>query len=100
MAERVEKTSNVLRESNLIGSVEKDLLDAISLDAQGGILLVLLKSLKAAGKFDEVRKLIDESSRHQQKVILRLEIKHYIEDLGYEYVKDISDSEAVVRLPS
>ena len=30
MAERVEKTSNVLRESNLIGSVEKDLLDAIS----------------------------------------------------------------------
>ena len=31
---------------------------------------------------------------------MRLEIKHYIEDLGYEYVKDISDSEAVVRLPS
>lgn len=30
MAERVKKTSNVLRESNLIGSVEKDLLDAIS----------------------------------------------------------------------
>ena len=64
MAERVEKTSNVLRESNLIGNVEKDLLDAISLDAQGGIHLVLLKSLKTTGKFDEVRdKALHRGSR-------------------------------------
>lgn len=36
---------------------------------------------------------------HKQKVILQKEIKHYIEDLGWEFVKDLNTRESIVRLP-
>ena len=36
---------------------------------------------------------------HKQKVILARELRHYIEDLGWEYVKDLGDKEAIVKLP-
>jgi len=36
---------------------------------------------------------------HNQKVIPMKEVKHYIEDLGWEYVKDLGEKEAIVRLP-
>lgn len=36
---------------------------------------------------------------HSQKVIPMREVKHYIEDLGWEFVKDIENKEAIVRLP-
>lgn len=35
---------------------------------------------------------------HSQKVIPMKEVKHYIEDLGWEFVKDIENREAIVRL--
>ena len=36
---------------------------------------------------------------HSQKVIPMRDVKHYIEDLGWEFVKDIENKEAIVRLP-
>jgi hypothetical protein len=37
---------------------------------------------------------------HRQKVVKQSELKHYIEDLGWEFVKDMNTKEAIVRLPS
>jgi hypothetical protein len=36
---------------------------------------------------------------HSQKVVPVKEVRHYIEDLGWEYVKDLGDKEAIVKLP-
>ena len=36
---------------------------------------------------------------HSQKVVPMREVRHYIEDLGWEYVKDLGDKEAIVKLP-
>ncbi|MCL5873745.1 MAG: site-specific integrase [Candidatus Thermoplasmatota archaeon] len=36
---------------------------------------------------------------HKQKVISTKEVKHYIEDLGWEFIKDLGDKEAIVKLP-
>ena len=36
---------------------------------------------------------------HSQKVVSMKEVRHYIEDLGWEYVKDLGDKEAIVKLP-
>lgn len=36
---------------------------------------------------------------HRQKVISQSEIKHYIEDLGWEYVRDLGSREAIVWIP-
>lgn len=36
---------------------------------------------------------------HKQKVIPIREVKHYIQDLGWEYVKDLGNKEAIVKLP-
>ena len=35
---------------------------------------------------------------HRQKVIPQTEIKHYIEDLGWEYVKELNPRESIVKL--
>ena len=35
---------------------------------------------------------------HRQKVIPQSEIRHYIEDLGWEYVKDLNTRESIVKL--
>jgi hypothetical protein len=53
----------------------------------------------------ELLRIIDEKKQnsinngHRQKVIPRNELKHYIEDLGWEYVKELSKKEAIVKLP-
>lgn len=42
---------------------------------------------------------MESNNGHKQKVIPQNEIKHYIEDLGWEYVKDLNARESIVRLP-
>jgi len=36
---------------------------------------------------------------HRQKIAQQSEIKHYIEDLGREYVKDLNNRESIIKLP-
>ena len=36
---------------------------------------------------------------HKQKVISIREVKHYIQELGWEFVKDLGDKEAIIKLP-
>ena len=36
---------------------------------------------------------------HKQKVIPIKEVRHYIEDEGWEFVKDLGDKEAIIKLP-
>lgn len=48
-------------------------------------------------KLDEKRKS-QMNNGHSQKVIPMREVKHYIEELGWEYVRDLG-SEAIVRIP-
>lgn len=36
---------------------------------------------------------------HKQKVVLNSEVKHYIEDLGWEFVKDLNNRESIVKFP-
>ena len=45
------------------------------------------------------KKALSQNNGHKQKVILARELRHYIEDLGWEYVKDLGDKEAIVKLP-
>lgn len=49
-------------------------------------------------KIDE-KKQKSINNGHRQKVIPRTELKHYIEDLGWEYVKEVSKKEVIVKLP-
>ena len=54
---------------------------------------------------EELQKKVREKMRmitnngHSQKVVPMREVRHYIEDLGWEYVKDLGDKEAIVKLP-
>ena len=49
-------------------------------------------------KIDE-KKLKSVNNGHRQKVIPIKELKHYIEDLGWEHVKDLNKREVIVKLP-
>ena len=49
-------------------------------------------------KIDE-KKLKSVNNGHKQKVIPMRELKHYIEDMGWEHVKDLNKKEAIVKLP-
>ena len=54
---------------------------------------------------EELQKKVREKMRmatnngHNQKIVPMRELRHYIEDLGWEYVKDLGDREAIVKLP-
>lgn len=76
-------TSAVLKK---LGFTEKDIEEMVQMDD------------------DEFQKAFREkkgmalNNGHKQKVISQSEIKHYIEDLGWEYVKDLNARESIVKL--
>ena len=93
--------------SNVITEIDKESLEK-------NITSSVLKKLGFSDKdIDEMVDMDDEefqkafrekrgmalNNGHRQKVIPQTEIKHYIEDLGWEYVKDLNAKESIVKLP-
>lgn len=67
LEQREGQAVGTLKESDLIGSSDKDLLSELSEDPelQSEMLLMILKKLKGQGKFDELRKLMDNDENPQ-----------------------------------
>ncbi len=59
---------------------------------------LILDDSELLKKIDE-KKLKSVNNGHKQKVIPMRELKHYIEDMGWEHVKDLNKKEAIVKLP-
>ena len=60
--ERTSKVVETMKTNNLISESDQSLLDALSPDAQKEILAVMLKAFKANGKFEELKRKVNEET--------------------------------------